>query len=61
VSTRPALAGAGPNARFRRGALWAVLHDVIVLSQPCHDLFEKMPMAYMNIKKHGELLQMICM
>jgi len=27
--------GSGPNARLRRGTLWAVLYDVIVLSQPC--------------------------
>ena len=40
------LAGPEPNARLRRGALWAVLYDVIVLSQPCYDLFEKM--AYMT-------------
>jgi len=30
-----------------------------MLSQPCHYLFEKM--AYMNIKKHSELLELICM
>jgi len=36
-----------------------LLHDVIVLSQPCYDLFEKI--ANMNIKKHGELLELICM
>jgi len=36
-----------------------VVYDVIVLSQPCYGLFEKM--AYMNIKKHGELLELICM
>ena len=41
----PALAGAGPKARlqdFGAGPLWAVLYDVIVLSQPCYDRFEKM-------------------
>jgi len=31
----------------------------VVLSQPCCDLFEKM--ARMNIKKHGELLELICL
>jgi len=54
-----------------------VLYNVIVLSQPCYDLFEKMVnmiqtnianvsitpiiianLAYMNIKKHGELLEL---
>jgi len=37
----PALAGAGPNARHGRGALGAVLYDVIVLSQPCYNPFAK--------------------
>jgi len=36
-----------------------VRYDVIVLSQPCYDLFEKM--AYMDIKKYGELLELICL
>ena len=54
-----------------------MLYNVIVLSQPCYDLFEKMVnmiqtnianvsitpiiianLAYMNIKKHGELLEL---
>jgi len=54
-----------------------VLYNVIVLSQPCYDLFEKVVnmiqtnianvsitpiiianLAYMNIKKHGELLEL---
>ena len=40
---RPALAGAGPNARLRRRApVSSDFYDVIVISQPCYDLFEKM-------------------
>jgi len=45
----------GPMQDLGAGPLWAVLYDVIVFSQPCYDLFEKM--AYRNIKKYGELLE----
>jgi len=53
----PALAGAGPNARLGAGPLWAVLYDVIVLIQPCYDLFEKM--AYIQ-GYHTVLKSKIC-
>jgi len=41
ASPGPALAGAGPNATHRGGApLDQWYCDVIVLSQPCYDLFD---------------------
>jgi len=56
----PALAGAGPDARLGREQ-WC--YDVIVLSQPCYDLFNEdvsvKQLLYMNIKINGKSLELI--
>ena len=58
----PALAGAGSNARPRCGPLWQWRYDVIVLSQPCYDLFYEDVLANNNMNiKNSKLLELICM
>jgi len=49
----------GPMQDLRAGPLRAVLYYVIVLNQPCYDLFEKF--SCMNVRKQDEYLEFICM
>jgi len=59
----PTLADAWPNARGARGPSEQWCYDVIVLSQPCYDLFDDVlakQLLYMNTKTDDKLLELIC-